>query len=74
MTRNWVVREAGSNRTGVYYQLNLRTKGEMVAPVVVKHSTRHNTMVCLTCVSADKCEHSRFVREYVEQNPTEKTA
>lgn len=66
MPKHWEVKEAGSNRTGVYYQLNVRTQGTLVAPVVVKHSTRHNTMVCLTCNTADKCEHAQFVREHVE--------
>jgi hypothetical protein len=29
--------------------------------------TRHDTMVCLTCNTNDKCEHSLWVRRYVEQ-------
>lgn len=61
--------ETGSNSTGRYYQLNLRTKGEMVAPILVKHSTRFDTMVCLSCVSADRCAHSRMVRRYVDEHP-----
>jgi hypothetical protein len=61
-TTEWEVKDVGANRTGVYYQLNLRTKGELVAPVLVKHSTRFDTMVCLTCNTADQCAHSRFVR------------
>jgi hypothetical protein len=67
------IQEVGSNTTGRYYQLNLRAKGQMVAPILVKH-TRFDTMVCLSCVSADKCVHSRMVRRYVEEHPTEKIA
>lgn len=66
------VKEIGSNSRGVYYQLNLRTKGQMVAPILLKH-TRFNTVVCLTCVSSDKCAHSRIVRRHLE-TPTEKSA
>lgn len=65
--KHWTVLDAGANSSGVYYRLETRTKGTQVAPIVVKHSTRHNTFVCLTCVSADKCEHSAYVREYAEQ-------
>lgn len=68
------IQEVGENMTGKYYCLNLRAKGQMVAPILVKHSTRFNTMVCLSCVSADTCAHSRMVRQYVEQHPTEKSA
>jgi hypothetical protein len=68
------IKEVGENRTGKYYQLNLRTKGQMVAPIVVKHSTRFDTMVCLSCVSADTCAHSRLVRQYVEDHATEPAA
>lgn len=55
------------NTTGRYYVLSERTKGELMKLVTVKHSTRHNTMVCLTCNTADRCEHSEFVRRYVDQ-------
>lgn len=67
------IQEVGSNSTGRYFQLNLRAKGQMVAPILVKH-TRFDTMVCLSCVSADTCAHSRLVRQYVEAQPTEKIA
>ena len=67
MSRHWHVLEAGANSTGIYYRIETRTKGQMVAPVVVKHSTRHNTMVCLTCNTNDKCEHALAVRAYTEQ-------
>lgn len=55
------------NTTGRYYVLSERTKGELMKLVTVKHSTRHGTMVCLTCLTADRCEHAEFVRQYVKQ-------
>jgi hypothetical protein len=55
------------NSTGRYYVLGERTKGELMKLVTVKHSTRNDTMVCLSCLTADRCEHSAFVRRYVEQ-------
>lgn len=67
MTTTEVI-EAGSNSTGNYYRLNLRTKGGLVAPTVVKHCTRFDTMVCLSCVAADQCVHSRIVRRHLEAN------
>lgn len=72
MKAEWDVRETRSNSTGVYYTLNMRTKGTMLAPVTVKHSTRHNRMVCLTCLTADLCPHSRFVRDY-HDNESDRT-
>jgi hypothetical protein len=60
------VLDAGSNSTGRYFQLNLRTKGGAVAPILVK-LTRFDTMVCLTCVSADRCAHSRLVRRHLSK-------
>jgi hypothetical protein len=74
MTTETEVIEVGSNSTGAYYRLNLRTKGEMVAPITVKHSTRFNTMVCLTCVTADSCAHARLVRRYVEEHAPDQQA
>jgi hypothetical protein len=68
------IQEIGENSTGRYYQLNLRAKGQMVAPILVKHSTRFDTMVCLSCVSADSCAHSRMVRQYVQDHATENVA
>lgn len=68
------IQEVGENKTGKYYQLNLRAKGQMVAPILVKHSTRFDTMVCLSCVSADTCVHARMVRQYIEDHATENVA
>jgi hypothetical protein len=61
----WEVRELRENSTGVYYSLNVRTSGALLAPVTVKHSTRHDTMICLSCHTNDKCPHAKFIRKYV---------
>lgn len=68
------VTRVGETSRGVYFQLDLRTKGGMVAPILVKHCTRFDTMVCLTCVSADQCAHSRLVRRHLERASVEATA
>lgn len=70
----WKIHDERANSTGVYYTINVRTQGAMEAPVTVKHSTRHDKMVCLTHHTADQCEHSQFVREYIESLPTPKSA
>ena len=67
----WDVHDVRSNSTGVYYALTMRTKGTLEAMVTVKHSTRRDTMVCLTCLTADTCKHAQFARVYVQQNPTD---
>lgn len=64
--RAWHIYEERANSTGVYYTLTVRTTGQLADPVTVKHSTRHDTMVCLTHHTADQCEHAEFVRRYVD--------
>jgi hypothetical protein len=59
--------DARENSTGRYYVLSERTAGEVMKLVTVKHSTRYDTMICLTCLMADRCDHTRFVRDYIEQ-------
>lgn len=66
-TMEWKVRDIRANASGVYYSLNVGTRGGLVAPVTVKHSTRHDTVVCLTCLTHDQCAHAKFVRRYVER-------
>jgi hypothetical protein len=69
MKDRWDVRELRENSSGIYYSLNVRTNG-LLAPVTVKHSTRHDTMICLTCLTNDKCSHAKFIREYVTNHTT----
>lgn len=73
-TTTWEVRETRANSSGVYYSLNVKTSGGLIAPVTVKHSTRHDTMICLTCLTNDRCPHARFVRRYLERHPEELSA
>jgi hypothetical protein len=74
MKSEWDIRETRSNSKGVYYSLNVKTKGDLLAPVTVKWSTRHDKMVCLTCLTNDQCAHAKFVRRYVENHPLERIA
>lgn len=62
----WEVTDTRRNSTGVYFSLNVKTHGLLRAPVTVKHSERYDTMVCLTCLTADSCQHSRFVRQWIQ--------
>lgn len=57
------------NSTGVYFALNAFTKGTHRGVVMVKHSTRCGTFVCLTCNTNDLCPHARFVKKWVRENP-----
>lgn len=63
------VTETRENSSGVYYTLNVRTSGELLAPVTVKRS-KHGKYVCLTHLTADQCVHSRHVKRFVERQST----
>lgn len=59
------VTDVRSNSSGTYYTISHRTTGTLNAPTTVKHS-KHGKFVCLTHLTADQCEHSQYVRQYVE--------
>lgn len=69
----WEVYNERENKTGVYYVINAQSKGGLIIPVTVKHSTRFDTFVCFTCNTHNTCKHARFVKKHVN-NSTRKTA
>jgi hypothetical protein len=69
----WEVRDVRGNSAGVYFALNVKTKGGMIAPVTVKHSERHDKLICFTCLT-NNCSHTRFVAEFMRTHPTESKA
>lgn len=69
-TDEWVVTRIRGTSSGVYYCINTSPR------VMVKHSTRFDSFVCLSCRVGDRapktahntCPHNKFVRKYVESN------
>jgi len=64
----WEVYDVRGNKTGVYYVLNVQSKGGLIIPVTVKHSTRFDTFVCFTCNTHNSCKHAKWVRKYTENH------
>lgn len=69
--RDWSLRVVRVAPTGTYYALRIPVDVRTgVDTVMVKHSTGtrhdHDTCVCMTHLVADRCPHTRFVRDYLE--------